>query len=224
MSWIAIIVQIFDTNKGINTRENIICRILPKHLLNCVCLSMKTFAEMTFPNGRNVETRSVSLNSCGRWYINKLQPSGPSICLSVLVNFAFWAAAAAAAAAAVNAGNPESRKIRHHRFSYSPLHSSILNYNIACFFTPHEIRTLITAIIDSITAPNYRRYNIKLIIGPIADLNYRLIFGRITVLDHWRYKMVDYWRTLDISNNWLSSLDYYQFEFFFFPPIFHEID
>lgn len=119
MSWIAIIIQIFDTNKGINTRENIICRILPKHLLNCVCLSMKTFAEMTFPNGRNVETRSVSLNSCGRWYINKLQPSGPSICLSVLVNFAFWAAAAAAAAAAVNAGNPESRKIRHHRFSYS---------------------------------------------------------------------------------------------------------
>lgn len=39
----------------------------PKHLLRLVCLSMKTFAEMTFPNGMNICSRSWSPNSWGRW-------------------------------------------------------------------------------------------------------------------------------------------------------------
>lgn len=38
---------------------------------------MKTFADTTQPNGKNVDAKSVSVNSCGRWYMNKLQPSGP---------------------------------------------------------------------------------------------------------------------------------------------------
>lgn len=106
----------------------------------------------------------------------------------MLVNFAFWAAAAAAAAAAVNAGNPETRKFVIIDFLIPPS----IQLHIVLFFAPHEIRTLMTAIIDSITVPNYRRYNMKLIIGSIAGLNYWLIFGWITVLDYWRYKMVGY--------------------------------
>ena len=39
----------------------------PKHLERFVCLSMKTFADMMFPKGWNVWTRSESVNSCGRW-------------------------------------------------------------------------------------------------------------------------------------------------------------
>lgn len=49
----------------------------PKHFDKFVCLSMKTFAEITFPNGTNVDAKSVSANSCGKWYINRLHPSGP---------------------------------------------------------------------------------------------------------------------------------------------------
>lgn len=39
-----------------------------------------------------VDAKSVSVNSCGRWYINKLQPSGPSTCFP-----AAWATACATA-------------------------------------------------------------------------------------------------------------------------------
>lgn len=49
----------------------------PKHLDKFVCLSMKTLAEITFPNGRKVDAKSVSVNSCGKWYMKRLQPSGP---------------------------------------------------------------------------------------------------------------------------------------------------
>lgn len=35
----------------------------PKHFERFVCLSMNTLADTTFPNGRNVEARSVSVNS-----------------------------------------------------------------------------------------------------------------------------------------------------------------
>lgn len=51
---------------------------LPKHLLRLVCLSMKTLAETTFPKGINICKRSWSPNSCGRWQINRLAPSGPT--------------------------------------------------------------------------------------------------------------------------------------------------
>lgn len=54
---------------------------LPKHLERFVCLSMKTLAEMTFPNGQNAWASSWSENSCGRWYMKRLAPSGPSTCL-----------------------------------------------------------------------------------------------------------------------------------------------
>lgn len=53
-------------------------RYIPKHLLRLVCLSIKTLAEITFPNGIKVCAKSASLNSCGRWYINKFAPSGPT--------------------------------------------------------------------------------------------------------------------------------------------------
>lgn len=39
----------------------------PKHLDKLVCLSMNTLAEITWPNGTNVDAKSVSLNSCGKW-------------------------------------------------------------------------------------------------------------------------------------------------------------
>lgn len=35
----------------------------PKHLERLVCLSMNTLADITWPNGRNVDARSVSVNS-----------------------------------------------------------------------------------------------------------------------------------------------------------------
>lgn len=35
----------------------------PKHLDRFVCLSINTLADKTLPNGRNVEARSVSVNS-----------------------------------------------------------------------------------------------------------------------------------------------------------------
>jgi len=35
----------------------------PKHLDRQVCLSMNTLAEMTLPNGKKVEAKSVSVNS-----------------------------------------------------------------------------------------------------------------------------------------------------------------
>lgn len=50
----------------------------PKHFDRFVCLSMNTLAEMTVPNGRNVDAKSVSVNSCGKWYMNRLAASGPS--------------------------------------------------------------------------------------------------------------------------------------------------
>lgn len=53
---------------------------LPKHLLRFVCLSMNTLELITFPNGMKAWSRSISVNSCGRWYINRLAPSGPSVC------------------------------------------------------------------------------------------------------------------------------------------------
>ena len=40
---------------------------LPKHLDRLVCLSMKTLAEMTLPKGLKVCSKSLSVNSCGRW-------------------------------------------------------------------------------------------------------------------------------------------------------------
>lgn len=49
----------------------------PKHFDKLVCLSINTFAEITFPNGRNVDAKSVSVNSCGKWYMNRFAPSGP---------------------------------------------------------------------------------------------------------------------------------------------------
>ncbi len=39
----------------------------PKHLLWLVARSTNTFAEMTFPKGRNICSISESVNSCGRW-------------------------------------------------------------------------------------------------------------------------------------------------------------
>lgn len=39
----------------------------PKHLLKFVCLSIKTFADNTCPNGMNVDAKSESVNSCGKW-------------------------------------------------------------------------------------------------------------------------------------------------------------
>lgn len=39
----------------------------PKHFDRLVCLSMNTLADMTGPNGRNVDAKSVSVNSWGRW-------------------------------------------------------------------------------------------------------------------------------------------------------------
>ena len=51
----------------------------PKHLLRLVFLSINTFALITFPNGMNVSRRSLSEKSGGRWYMNKLEPSGPSL-------------------------------------------------------------------------------------------------------------------------------------------------
>lgn len=55
----------------------------PKHFDKFVCLSIKTFAETTQPNGKNVDAKSLSVNSCGKWYMNKLQPSGPMEVFSV---------------------------------------------------------------------------------------------------------------------------------------------
>ena len=40
---------------------------LPKHLLRLVTLSTNTLAEMTLPKGLNVCTKSVSVNSWGKW-------------------------------------------------------------------------------------------------------------------------------------------------------------
>lgn len=54
---------------------------LPKHLLWFVSLSMYTFELSTWPNGINIWVSSLSLNSCGKWYINKLLPSGPKVIL-----------------------------------------------------------------------------------------------------------------------------------------------
>ena len=77
---------------------------LPKHFDKLVILSMKTFAEITFPNGLKVCSRSESVYSWGRWYIKRLAPSGPSCCFSpgsplVLAAAATLAAFAAAIAA-----------------------------------------------------------------------------------------------------------------------------
>jgi len=52
---------------------------LPKHLLSRVGLSINTLAERTLPKGRNVCIRSASVNSGGKWYINRFDPSGPKI-------------------------------------------------------------------------------------------------------------------------------------------------
>lgn len=49
----------------------------PKHFDRFVCLSINTFADITFPNGKKLDAKSVSVNSCGKWYMNKLHPSGP---------------------------------------------------------------------------------------------------------------------------------------------------
>lgn len=62
-------------------------------------MSIKTFAEITFPKGLNVCRRSESVYSCGRWYINRLAPSGPSCCFSPVSPEPFAAAAAATLAA-----------------------------------------------------------------------------------------------------------------------------
>ena len=78
---------------------------LPKHLDKFVILSIKTFAEITFPNGLNVCKRSESVYSCGRWYMNRLAPSGPSCCFNPgsPVPLAATAAATLAAFAAATA-------------------------------------------------------------------------------------------------------------------------
>lgn len=49
----------------------------PKHFDKLVCLSINTLAEITLPNGKNVIAKSRSVNSCGKWYINRFPPSGP---------------------------------------------------------------------------------------------------------------------------------------------------
>lgn len=38
----------------------------PKHFDKFVCLSMKTLADITLPNGKKVDARSVSVNSWGK--------------------------------------------------------------------------------------------------------------------------------------------------------------
>ena len=40
---------------------------------------------MSFPKGENVCTRSSSVKSAGKWYMNRLAPSGPSRCFSCLL-------------------------------------------------------------------------------------------------------------------------------------------
>lgn len=39
----------------------------PKHFDRLVCLSMNTLADITGPKGRNVDAKSMSVNSWGRW-------------------------------------------------------------------------------------------------------------------------------------------------------------
>ena len=63
----------------------VILHNLPKHFDKLVCLSIKTLADMTLPNGQNACANSWSVNSWGRWYINKFAPSGPSTCFPVVV-------------------------------------------------------------------------------------------------------------------------------------------
>lgn len=52
----------------------------PKHFDKFVCLSMKTLADITVPNGKNVDAKSVSVNSCGKWYIKRFEASAMLIC------------------------------------------------------------------------------------------------------------------------------------------------
>lgn len=52
----------------------------PKHFDKFVCLSMKTLADITVPKGKNVDAKSVSVNSCGKWYIKRFEASASLIC------------------------------------------------------------------------------------------------------------------------------------------------